>query len=304
VAGLFNAQPMGFYSVATIAEDARRHGVEVLPVDVNRSAWDATVEAPTPRPREGKGMRSRTPPEGNGAVRLGLRFVHGLGEGLRHRAEKLAGRAPFGSLPEFVRASGLPRTVLENLAAGDAFSCFGFPRREALWEVGRITTAGEQGPLFANVPPVAEREEPRLPAVSVQEAMVLDYRITGVGFGPHPVSFVREELRRCGGLTAAELSMSESGRTITSGGLVICRQRPSTAKGTLFVTLEDETGFVNLIVRDQIFRRYRQLLRTAVLLQVRGRLEREGPVVNVLAREFVPLSLPAGGLENRSRDFR
>jgi error-prone DNA polymerase len=301
---LFNAQPMGFYSTATIAEDARRHGVEVRTPSVNLSRWDTTVEGPSTKPREGTGMLGRIPKGGNGALRLGLRQVRGLAEGLRPRVEALSARAPFDSLPDFALQSGLPRAVLENLAAADAFSDLGLERRRALWEVGRLATAEEQGPLFAGVDPGPERERPSLREVDDQEGTVLDYRLTGVGFGPHPVSFARPLLEEHGALDALALKTAPTGRTVTSGGLVICRQRPGSAKGTLFITLEDEQGFVNVVVREKVFERHRQLLRTAVMLEVKGRLERVGPVVNVLASRFSPLPTPAAGFKASSHDYR
>ena len=302
--GLLNAQPMGFYSTATIAEDARRHGVEVRPPSVNRSRWDSTVEAPSPEPRRGGGLQARVPKSGNGALRLGLRHVRGLAEGLRPRVEALCARAPFRSLADFALRSRLPRPVLENLAAAGAFADFGLERRQALWEVGRLALADEQGPLFAGVEPEPEALSPELPAVGEREGTVLDYKLTGVGFGPHPVRFVRGLLEENGALDSAALKTAPTGRTITSGGLVICRQRPGSAKGTLFITLEDESGFVNVVVRERVFERHRQLLRTAVLLQVTGKLERVGPVVNVLARSFRGLPTPAAGFRAESHDYR
>jgi error-prone DNA polymerase len=302
-AALLNAQPMGFYSLSTIAEDARRHGVAVEGVDVNRSAWDVLVEEPTSRPRTGAGLRERVPAEGNGRIRMGLRFVRGLGEGLRPRIESLMRRQPFASLPELVRISGLPRPVIENLAASGALAGFGAARREALWEVGRLVTGPEHGPLFAMTDPVAEREAPELPPTCVREEVLLDHAITGVSSGPHPVSFLREDLRARGALNARELQHVVTGTQVVSAGLVICRQRPGSANGVTFLTLEDEEGFVNVVVRAQIYREHRQLVRAAVLLLVRGKLERSGPVLNVLAQSFEELAFPVPGLVSASRDF-
>ncbi len=302
-AALLNAQPMGFYSPATIAEDARRHGVRVLPVDVNASAWDCVVEQPTPQPRTGSGLLERTPPGGNGAIRLGLRQVRGLAGGLRPRAESWIARRPFDSLPAFVRASGLPRAVLENLAAAGALGCFGVERRESLWEVGRLVTGPDHGPLFRAVEPALEREAPDLVPTDAREDVLLDYELTGVSAAGHPVSFLRDTLASRGGLTAIALKTAPTGRPAVSGGLVICRQRPGSANGVTFLTLEDETGFVNVVVRPELYQRQRQLIRAAVLLLVTGRLERSGPVVNIVAECFEDLPFPVPGLAASSRDF-
>lgn len=302
-AALLNAQPMGFYSPATIGEDARRHGIEVLPVDVNLSTWDCTVERPTRAPRTGSGLLRNIPAEGNGALRLGCRFVHGLGEGLRARIERLARLAPFPSLADWAAAARLPRPVLENLAAAGAFASFGLPRREALWEIGRLASAFERGPLLDGIEPGPEREAPELPAMSAHEATALDYRLIGVPSEAHPVSLLREGLAERGALSARELQAVAGKRLVHSGGLVICRQRPQAANGVTFLTLEDETGFVNVVVRPAVYERFRQLVRTATFLQVRGRLERSGPVINVVARSFEDLPFHAEGFAGASRDF-
>jgi error-prone DNA polymerase len=303
-AALFNAQPMGFYSLSSISEDARRHGVEVEPVDVNRSGWDVRVEAATRRPRQGCGMLGRQPEGGSGAVRLGYRFVRGLGPLLQARMERVAARAPFASVEEFARASGLPRTVLENLAAAGAFSAFGGSRRDATWDAGRAAAAAAIGPLFAEAGLDPEAERADLLPETERERAVLDHHLTGVGTGPHPTSFVREVLRAQGALSSQELQSAPAGARVTSGGAVICRQRPASASGTTFLTLEDEWGFVNVVVREAVYRRFRLLVRAAAFLQVTGKLERTGPVVNILAHAFDELPLPAEGLAVASHDFR
>jgi error-prone DNA polymerase len=303
---LLNAQPMGFYSPATIAEDARHHGVEVLPVDVNLSAWDCRIERPTGAIREARGLLRNIPAEGNGALRLGMRFMRGAGEGLRERCEALARRAPFPSLASWVAAARLPRTVLEAFAAAGAFASFGLERREALWEVGRLATSFEQGPLFdgaESLDPAAGNMPSELVEPCARESTVLDYRLSGVPTRAHPMAHLREELAARGALRASDLKLLPARGDVLTGGLVICRQRPAAARGVTFLTLEDETGFVNVVIAEASYQRFRHLIRTATLLLVRGRLERSGPVLNVVARAFEDLPFPVPGLASASRDF-
>ncbi|MEM7249461.1 MAG: error-prone DNA polymerase [Acidobacteriota bacterium] len=305
-AALLHAQPMGFYSIGSIAEDARRRGIEVLPIDVNSSTWETRVVRATTRPEQGSGLRHRVPEEGNGTIRLGLRFLRGLAEGLRPRAERLASQAPFESLADYVRRSGLPRSVLETLAAAGAFGSFGLERRQAQWEVSRLCTSSELGPLWSGQDLPEESDTTRPPEPDLVEQTVLDYRLIGVPSSVHPLQLLREELRAQDVLSSTELAETAPGTVVESAGLVICRQRPATAKGVLFLTLEDEEGFINLIVREKTQRRHRALLRRAVLLQARGKLQREGAVVQVVAEDFAPLDLPGAGRElpESSRDFR
>jgi len=297
---LLNAQPMGFYSPATIVHDARRHGVEIRPVDLAVSEWDCTLEA-------GEGSvpdadvhttdeASSTDPFP--ALRLGLRFVHGLGSRARDRLRAAREAGPFRSVEDVVRRSGLRASELRVLAEAGAFETLWPGRRDALWEVLR-RARGDAGPLARAVP-----ERPvSFPPMSPFERVLADYRTTGLSPGGHPVAFLRPELDRRGALRACDLATVPAGVRARVGGLVICRQRPGTAKGVMFLTLEDETGFANFVAMPDLRERLRDVLRAPLLL-LEGVVEREGEVVNVLLRDAASLDLAGRTIRGQSRDFR
>jgi error-prone DNA polymerase len=277
---LLNAQPMGFYAPAQIVADARAHGVAVRGVDAMRSAWDCTLE-----------------PE----LRLGLRLVKGLAEA---EAARLIAARPFTSIGELWRRSGLSPAALRALAEADAFACLGRDRRGALWDIAGLPAAPL--PLFA----AAEATEPAaaLAPLPAAAAVLEDYRATGLSLRAHPVSFLRDALAARGMLPCAALAGARDGLAAEVAGLVLVRQRPGSARGVLFVTLEDETGFANLIVWPDRFARDRPLLLTAALLAARGRVQREGRVVHLIADGFRDLTGELRALGRASvppaRDFR
>jgi len=280
---LLNAQPMGFYAPATIVEDARRHGVVVRPVDVRESAWDCTLE---PCPESAGGF----------AVRMGLRYVKGLGEGDGRRIE--AAR-PFASLADFVRRTGLDEAALTALAEAGAFEGFGLDRRVALWEVlGLVRSRGLGLPLELR------DQTPAFDPLSDFEEITWDYRRTSHSPRGHPLAPLRKALSAQRLPDARSVASMRHGQRLSYAGLVICRQRPGTAGGTVFMTLEDETGFVNLVLWERVFERYAFLAKTARFLGVTGTLQVEQGVVHlVVERLWIP-RLPLKPASAPSRDFR
>jgi error-prone DNA polymerase len=277
---LLNAQPMGFYAPGTIVEDARRHGVEVRAVDVMQSDWDCTIE--------------------EGALRIGLRYVHGLGDKAKAKLEPLLRGARPSSLGEWAAASGLTVTQLRALAEAGGFDSLWPNRRSALWELLKHArgTAGPLAPL-----PEGRRPAP-VPPLRPYELTEADYRVTGMSPGGHPMHHLRAGLRDEGVITAAELGRYKDGDWVTVGGLVIVRQRPETAKGFCFVTIEDETGLVNVVVTPKLFEANRRIVVRSPLLVVRGVLQEEQGVLNVRARTFAAPDPRAGAQHVASHDFR
>jgi len=286
---LLNAQPMGFYAPAQIVGDARAHGVEVRPVDVNASEWDCTLEA------AGRGF----------ALRLGFRQVGGLAEA---EATRLVARrrSGYGDPRELWRRAELSARALEALARADAFAAMGLARREALWAVKGLKE--RPLPLFDGPGP-----EPAvaLPRALEGEQVIDDYAALKLSLRRHPLAFLRDELRREGRLTARQLATAADGGRVKLAGLAITRQRPGSAKGIVFITIEDESGVVNLIVRPETFDAYRPIVLRGSLIGVEGRLQRDGLVIHVVADRLADLSprlarlLPdADPLVSRSRDFQ
>jgi len=263
-AALLNSQPMGFYAPAQIVRDAREHGVRVLPADVAHSDWDCTV------------------PE-KGALRLGLRLVTGLAEAA---GQRIATARPFKDLRDLVARAALDRGSLERLAEADALRGLGLDRRAALWEAAAVERAT---PLAAPVHEAA----PQLPLATAGERVVLDYAGTGLTLGPHPLALLRPQLaaRRCADTRA--LAAARQGAWIRIAGLVLVRQRPGSAKGVMFFTLEDEHGVANLVLYADLQRRFRREVVAARLLLAEGRVERteaEVPILHLIARRIEDLS--------------
>jgi error-prone DNA polymerase len=277
-AALLNSQPMGFYAPAQLVQDARRHGVEVRPPDVDASGWDCTLEA--------------------GALRLGLRMVGGLAQAAGARIVAARASGAFASVEDLARRAALPRRDLKCLAAGGALAALAGHRRQAHWAAAGIVQA-------AGVLREAPIDEPALalPAAGEGEDIVADYASLGLSLGRHPLALLRPRLSRLGLLPAAAVHARAHGSEACAAGLVTCRQRPDTASGVIFVTLEDETGCVNVVVwRDLIERQRRELL-GARLLAVEGRIERDGEVVHLIARQLTDHSALLGQLLAPSRDF-
>ncbi|HRQ00165.1 MAG TPA: OB-fold nucleic acid binding domain-containing protein, partial [Terrimesophilobacter sp.] len=325
LAALLRAQPMGFYSPASLIADARRHGVEVLRPDIQRSGADASLEpldgsrydsAPLNRSASAHCLTRDQPPvppfdrdapfstddhrqDASHAVRLGLASVRGIGASVAASiVTERAERGEFRDMGDLVRRVGLSTSQLEALAAAGAFESFGLSTREALWQAGAAaqnraeyldgTTLTVQPPLF------------RLP--SDAERLAGDLWATGVSTDDHPIRHTRDALTHRGVLTATDLTTAETGRRVEVAGLVTHRQRPATASGITFMNLEDETGLVNIVCSPGAWKRHRRTARESPALIVRGILERspEG-VINVVADRLEPLLVTAG---TRSRDFQ
>jgi len=281
-AALLNAQPMGFYAPAQIVRDAREHGVEVRPVCINASRWDCTLE-PT-----GDDIRF--------AVRLGLRMVKGLGNAETARLVSCREDRPFASVDDLWRRAGIPAAALVDLAEADAFRpSLGLARREALWAIKALRD--EPLPLFAAA---ARRETEMLPeqaepAVSLRpmtagREVVEDYGHVGLTLRRHPLSFLRSDLARRRIVTCAEAAAGRDRRWVEVAGLVLVRQRPGSAKGVMFVTLEDETAVANLVVWTKVFEKYRRIVLGSGMIGVKGRVQREGEVVHIVAHELIDMS--------------
>ncbi|HMA03777.1 MAG TPA: PHP domain-containing protein [Gemmatimonadaceae bacterium] len=275
LAAILNAQPMGFYSPGTLIEDAKRHGVVVLPVDCSRSRYDSTLE----------------PVANSFAVRLGLRLVRGIGgksrELLQHAVES---GGTFASIGDVVARSGLDRRALRALAESGALDCFvpdepsARRRRAAVWRMLEIER-GDAGPL---APSRIKLDVPQaVAAMSPREITASDYRMTGLSLNGHPLRHLRAMLRENGVRSAREiLALPDGTRNVAAAGLVICRQRPGTAKGFVFLTLEDETGLVNVVVLPKLFEKQALMISTAPLILVRGTLQVEQTVVNLRGEVF------------------
>ncbi|MCP3915748.1 MAG: error-prone DNA polymerase [bacterium] len=286
-AALINSQPMGFYAPAQLVRDAKDHGVEVRPVDVNASAWDCTLERR---------------PDGAPALRLGMRLVKGLRQ---EEAEAIANTGgPFGDVESLRRASGARVATLRALAYADAFTSMGLDRQKALWAV-RGLRDGDTTDLWSTPASEPPAPEPRLPEVTAFKRVLHDYASTRLSLKAHPVSFVRSDLDALGVATAAELRDAElypNGRSASAAGIVLVRQRPGTAKGIIFMTLEDETGISNLIIRPEVFEKYRSAARHASTVLAHGRVERSGEVVHLFTTKIESLDRVEEG-SFRSRDF-
>ncbi len=283
---LLNSQPMGFYAPAQIVGDARRHGVTVLPVDVNTSLWDCTLEA------TGDGV----------ALRLGLRLIRGFAEGDADLLVAARGQG-YHSVHDLARRARLGRPALTALADADAFASLGLDRRAALWAVRGLDV--KPLPLFAAL----ETAEPAvsLPPAHLGEAVAEDYRTLTLSLKAHPLALLRRRLTGDGYSPAAELARRRHGSFASVAGVVVTRQRPGSAKGVIFITLEDESGHANLIVWPDTFERYRRTVLQSVLIGCRGAIQRQGRVVHLLAHTLVALDPWLGRLRgevapNRAAD--
>lgn len=289
-AALLNSQPMGFYAPAQLVADARRHGVEVLPADVNHSNWECTLEK-----GEGGGGKG----EGT-ALRLGLCMLQGMSETYAERVEQTRRQGLFRSLEDFTQRTGLSRAVASRLAKAGAFGSLGLGRRDALWHA--LAQDSRELPLFDRLRPEPEPAA-ALPEMSPAEQVLADYRTVGLSLRAHPMKFLREWLDQMDVSPAVQLQSLANGRPVRVAGIVLVRQRPSTANGITFVTLEDETGIANLIVRPTIWQRFRRAAHGATVLLVHGRLQREAGVIHVLATRLENLSDRMADLGSQSRDF-
>ena len=282
---LLNSQPMGFYAPAQIVRDVREHGVEVRPVDVNASDWDCTLEDAGDR--------------GGGALRLGLRQVKGLAQ--KDAASLATARGGgYPSIGALWRRASLSKAALETLARADAYRSLDLNRHQALWAVAGLDES--PGPLFAGLDDAGTRPEPPvvLPEMALGEEVAEDYRTLRLTLKRHPLALLRRGLEDDGFGPCAHLASLARGRRAKVAGLVTARQRPATAKGVIFLTLEDESGIANLIVWASVFERFRRAVLSAGLLGVAGTVQREGTVIHVLAERLFDLTGRLSDLEGET----
>jgi len=278
-ASLLNAWPMGFYHPATLVKDAQRHHVAIHPIDVSRSGFGCRWE----------GTRQEQ------GVRIGLRYVKGLRETAGRKIEEEQARSPFRDLRDLARRCGLREDELDRLAQTGALACFGLTRRNALWQVGKV--ARSLGPLLEG----CSQDDPSpLPEMTPFEETVADYRGVQMTTGPHLISYLRNGLVSRGVKSAAELSQLPDGKKVRAAGAVIVRQRPQTAKGFVFLTLEDESGMAQAIIRPDLFQKYRSVILSSPALIVEGILQNSDGTLSVRASRIWPLKM-AG--EIPSHDF-
>ncbi|GAC1515786.1 MAG: error-prone DNA polymerase [Gemmatimonadaceae bacterium] len=280
-AGLLNSWPMGFYAPSTLIHDARRFAVEVRPPCLRDGQWECTVEESADPARP--------------ALRIGWRHVRGLGTQKLDLLRAEHARGAFTAIADVVARAALGRADALALARAGAFGVWEPDRRRAAWEALRAV-----GDILPLAPARGASYAP--PPLSRDELVFLDYSATGTSIHGHPMQSVRERLAKWGALDSRDLERATPGRTVVVGGLVVVRQRPQTAGGTIFLLLEDEHGFINIIVPKQLVEPNEAVVKTAPFILVRGRFEREGGVMNIIGRDF--RALESGPLVHRSHDFR
>ncbi|MEP7004338.1 MAG: error-prone DNA polymerase [Sphingomonas bacterium] len=293
-AALLNAQPMGFYAPAQIVRDAREHGVEVLPVCINRSDWDTQVlDAGQPREKRHEHFCGSAEDWAQLLpIRLGMRIVQGLGEKEAQAVLDARATGPFTSIEDAWRRSGVKPAALERLARADAFACLGLDRRQALWAIKGLG----QAPLLliaaadarggALLPEAREERVPLIPLTAGRE-VVEDYRATQLSLRRHPLSFLRPQLQLMGIRPCGDLKTMKDGARVEVAGIILVRQRPGSAKGVLFLTLEDETGIANAILWPDRFEAQRRTVMASAMISVVGRMQREGLVIHVVADRVI-----------------
>ena len=263
-AALLNNQPMGFYTPEVIVGDARRHGVEVLPVHINKSRGCCTVE--------------------DGRVRLGFRYVKEMGEAVAGKLEEARNTSPFTSLKDFYRRVGLSREVTENLVLVGAMDCFGQPKRQLLWQLGLLERQGRGG-LALDFP----GHQIALRGMTELEEVTADYMVQGLSARCHPMELLRPGISRDGILKSSEVVTLFPDTRVRTAGYVVCRQAPGTAKGHVFLTIEDEEGLVNVVLKPHIYQKYRYVARMEPLVVVEGVLQKKDGVINVVAERLFSL---------------
>lgn len=300
-AALLNNQPMGFYSPMSLINDARRHDVTVRGVDANASGAKATLE-PAPEPYIRTHPHSSPYPQP--ALRLGLKSVRDLGDAAAERiAAERAEHGPYQDLEDFVRRTGLSRAALEALATAGAFACFGLTRRQALWQAGALA-----GTTEAHLPGTSGAgRAPDLPAMSPIEQTFADLWATSTSPDSHPIAHMRPRLDAAGHTPIAQLSGLPDRKLVRVAGIVTHRQRPPTAGGVCFLSLEDETGLVNVVCSPAVWAKYQRVGLAHGALRITGHLERSdhgGGALNVVAGRLAPLRVEAHPDRLRGRDFR
>ena len=311
-AALINSQPMGFYAPAQLVRDARDHGVTVLPADVNFSDWDCRLEpiaadqetaARVVGSDEQQATRGFAHRERRHAIRLGLRLLRGFSQDAANEivAARQSG-GPFETFDDLARRSGVNRQALQLLARADATASLNINRRDALW---KALPAKENLALFQDIKgPVADEADPRLPQLSPQDDVIQDYSTAGLSLKKHPLSFLRAHLGQFRAIAAEELAGHPPDRRVKVAGMVLMRQRPQTAAGITFMTLEDETGIANLVIYPSVWQRFRRVARFASVLLASGRLQREGDIIHVVCDRLDDVSDMLNRLPRSSRDFR
>lgn len=304
-AALLNAQPMGFYAPAQIVRDAQDHKVEVRPVCINTSRWDTLMEGASPSLPRAEGQPGSAMPATVLPLRLGMRVVHGLSN--EHAAHIIAARAdqPFTSIEDAWRRSGVPLAALEKLARADAFAGMGLDRRQALWAIKGLGEAPL--PLFAaadagrvSIRPELDEAPVDLVPLTEGREVVEDYRATQLSLRAHPLRFLRETLRQRGIVAAEELATIKDGTKVEVAGVILVRQKPGSAKGVLFITIEDETGVANAILWPDRFEAQRRTVMSAAMIGVVGRVQREGKVIHVITdriEDYTPLLRQIGDMD-------
>ncbi|MBY5592369.1 error-prone DNA polymerase [Rhizobium leguminosarum] len=296
-AALINSQPMGFYAVAQIVGDARNHGVEIRPVCINRSRWDCTLE-----PVVGDERRD--------AVRLGMRLVRGLAAVDVARIVAARADQPFDSIDDMWRRSGVPAASLVELAEADAFlPSLELQRRDALWAIKALRD--EPLPLFVaaaerEMKTIAEQQEPdvKLRQMTDGHNVIQDYSHTGLTLREHPIAFLRKDLAARSIVTCEEAMSARDGRWLMTAGLVLVRQMPGSAKGVMFLTIEDETGPANVVVWPKLFERRRRVVLGSSMMAINGRIQREGEVVHLIAQQLFDLSGDLSALADSDGEFK
>ncbi len=303
---LLNAQPMGFYAPAQIVRDAREHGIAIEEVDVNFSQWDCTLE--DDREPGHDGARDKLHPRhvsmqneirSTHKIRLGFRQVQGIAETDMATLVDKRGKG-YDSIRDLWLRTGLAPGTLAALAEADAFRSLGFDRRDALWAVRGLNRAGDKDdlPLLKDLSFRALEPEAHLPPMSLGEHVVEDYRHLSLSLKAHPVSFLRPHLKAEKIVRTQDLAVTPSGQRVRTAGLVLIRQRPGTASGVIFLTLEDETGIANAIVWPKVFEAYRPVVIAARFIAITGRLQSESGVIHVIAERIDDMT-PLLGLLSR-----
>jgi len=282
-ASLINSQPMGFYAPAQLIADLKRHDHEVLPIDINCSDWDCSSEFESQQP----------------CLRLGFRLLSGVREDDIRHLLAVRGTQPFYSFDDFSRRTGFSSSLLSRLSKANVFGSLDIKRREAMWQ---SMPEPNKAPLLEDLDSEAVPEE--LPEMSPVAEVVADYQTAGLSLQQHPMEFARRSLEQQGVIKAIELKQRKHNQRVKVAGLVLLRQRPSTASGVTFVTLEDETGFSNLIIRPQVWDRFHQVARRATAMIASGTLQRDAEVIHVLVDKLEDFSKVSTDLQTRSRDFR
>lgn len=285
-AALLNSQPMGFYGPSQLVGDAKRHGVEARPIDVSFSDWDCTLE-PT-----------RLAATSSVSLRLGFRLISGLSQIHADAIVEARRDGPFRTFTEFVHRTGLRAGTLKRLAQADAFGSLALDRQSTLWR-----SLPERGPLTVYDQFASDEEPANLPVLEPMEEVLADYKAAGLTLRQHPISFLRPMLDELKVVKADRLSSVDNETNLAVAGIVMLRQRPSTAKGVTFVTLEDESGPVNLIVHKDVWERYRRVARLSVAMIAYGKLQKENEVIHVIVTRMEDLSEKLAALSVKSRDF-